>query len=192
MDEKQKALKDYIAGYKDKENSKSYLIAVLHKAQSIYGYLSRETMEFISEEMQIPTANIWGVATFYHLFNLTPKGKYIISVCMGTACYVKGAAEIMDALKDELKIKEGEYVLPNSSKFLTENQFNAYLKYAERLAENAVKALKEGKFAVSPYENACLGCLGKGSCMFDDSGGECFRRVNEIRPEVIEKITNYK
>jgi len=108
MDEKQKELKTYIADFANKKHPKSYLIAVLHKAQNIYGYLSRETMEFVSEEMQVPTSTIWGVATFYHLFNLTPKGKYVISVCMGTACYVKGAVEIMEAMKEELKIKEGE------------------------------------------------------------------------------------
>jgi NADH:ubiquinone oxidoreductase subunit E len=65
-------------------------------------------MEFISQAMNIPTANIWGVATFYHYFNLTPRGKYTISVCLGTACYVKGAGEIMEALKEELHVKEGE------------------------------------------------------------------------------------
>ena len=107
-DEKQLALKKYIAQYTDKEDGNSYLIAVLHKAQELYGYLSRETMEFISEEMRIPASHIWGVATFYHYFNLTPRGKYTISVCLGTACYVKGAGDIMEALKEELDIKEGE------------------------------------------------------------------------------------
>ncbi|MCL2335648.1 MAG: NADH-quinone oxidoreductase subunit NuoE [Endomicrobia bacterium] len=107
-DEKQQELKQYIAEYSQKENSSSYLIAVLHKAQELYGYLSKETMEFISEEMNVPTSGIWGVATFYHYFNLTPRGKYTISVCLGTACYVKGAKEIMDAIKDELEIKAGE------------------------------------------------------------------------------------
>lgn len=107
-DTKQNELKAFIDEYLKKDNPASYLIAVLHKAQEIYGYLERETMEFISESMNIPTANIWGVATFYHYFNLTPRGKYVISVCLGTACYVKGAGEVMEALKDELAIKEGE------------------------------------------------------------------------------------
>ncbi|MCL2144444.1 MAG: NADH-quinone oxidoreductase subunit NuoE [Endomicrobia bacterium] len=108
MDAKQNELKIFIEEYLKKDNPDSYLIAVLHKAQELYGYLSKETMGFISETMNIPTANIWGVATFYHYFNLAPRGKYVISVCLGTACYVKGASEVMDALKDELKIKEGE------------------------------------------------------------------------------------
>lgn len=107
-DEKYTELKTYIAQYADKEDGNSYLIAVLHKAQELYGYLSRKTMEFVAEEMHIPSAHIWGVATFYHYFNLTPRGKYTVSVCLGTACYVKGAGEIMEALKEELKIKEGE------------------------------------------------------------------------------------
>ena len=108
MDAKQNELKVFIEEYLKKDNPDSYLIAVLHKAQEIYGYLNKEIMDFISEIMNIPSAHIWGVATFYHYFNLTPRGKYVISVCMGTACYVKGAGEVMEALKDELKIKEGE------------------------------------------------------------------------------------
>lgn len=108
-DEKKMAeLKEFIASVRDNENPDSYLIAVMHKAQNIYGFLPRNVMDEIAEEMQIPTAHIWGVATFYHYFNLTPPGKYVINVCMGTACYVKGAQPVMDAIKQELKITEGE------------------------------------------------------------------------------------
>jgi len=107
-DEKQQELKKYIAEYSQKEHSSSYLIAVLHKAQELYGYLSKKTMEFISEEMNVPTSAIWGVATFYHYFNLTPRGTYTISACLGTACYVKGAKEIVEAIQEELGIKTGE------------------------------------------------------------------------------------
>ncbi len=101
-------LKTFIQGVKQKERVESYLIAVLHKAQGLYGYLSAEVMDAIAAEMGIPTAHIWGVATFYHFFNLTPKGKHTISVCLGTACYVKGAEEILRAVKDELKIDIGQ------------------------------------------------------------------------------------
>lgn len=107
-DKKQKELKEYIKQFSDKEDESSYLIAVLHKAQELYGYLPREIMEFVAEEMSIPTSHIWGVATFYHYFNLMPKGKYTVSVCMGTACYVKGAVEVMEAIKEELGIQEGQ------------------------------------------------------------------------------------
>jgi len=91
-----------------KEYAESYLIAVLHKAQELYGYLPQDVMDQVAEKMQIPTAHIWGVATFYHYFNLKPVGKNIVSVCMGTACYVKGADKVLEALKRELGIQVGE------------------------------------------------------------------------------------
>jgi len=99
---------EFIRSFRDKENRDSYLIAVLHKAQELYGYLPRDVMDHVALEMNIPTAHIWGVATFYHFFKLNPKGKHTIAVCMGTACYVKGADAILDAIKDELKIKVGQ------------------------------------------------------------------------------------
>ena len=91
-----------------KEYAESYLIAVLHKAQELYGYLPQDVMDQVAEKMQIPTAHIWGVATFYHYFNLKPVGKNIVSVCMGTACYVKGADKVLEALIRELGIQVGE------------------------------------------------------------------------------------
>jgi NADH:ubiquinone oxidoreductase subunit E len=101
-------LKEFITSCKSKEHPDSFLIAVLHRAQAIYGFLPRNVMDEIAQEMQIPTAHIWGVATFYHYFNLTPPGKYVISVCLGTACYVKGAEQIVAAIKHELGITFGE------------------------------------------------------------------------------------
>ena len=93
---------------KTKEHADSHLIDVLHRTQHMYGYLPTEVMDEIAQAMQIPTAHIWGVATFYHYFKLTPPGKHEISVCLGTACYVKGATQILQAIKDELKIDFGE------------------------------------------------------------------------------------
>jgi NADH-quinone oxidoreductase subunit E/NADP-reducing hydrogenase subunit HndA len=107
-EQKLEELKKFIAPFKDQPRSDSSLIAVLHKAQKLYNCLPKEAMDCVSEEMAIPTAHIWGVATFYHYFNLTPPGKHVISVCLGTACYVKGAGPLMQALKDELKIEVGE------------------------------------------------------------------------------------
>ena len=107
-DTKKEELKKYIDSTKDKPHHESYLIAILHKAQELYGYLSREIMDFIALEMNIPTSHIWGVATFYHYFNLTPQGKYTIALCMGTACYVKGAGDVLDAIKKELNVKVGQ------------------------------------------------------------------------------------
>jgi len=91
-----------------REDPESYLIAVLHRAQQIFGYLPQHVMDEIALAMDIPTAHIWGVATFYHYFNLTPPGKHVISVCMGTACYIKGAGQILDAIKEHLRIEIGD------------------------------------------------------------------------------------
>lgn len=101
-------LKEFIDQANQQEHSESYLIAVLHKVQEVYGYLPREIMDLVADKMQIPTAHIWGVATFYHYFNLAPIGKHTISVCMGTACYVKGADKIVETLKKELKVSIGQ------------------------------------------------------------------------------------
>ena len=85
VDNNMKEVRAFIDEVNQKDYSESYLIAVLHKVQSLYGYLPQEAMDEIAEKMQIPTAHIWGVATFYHYFNLKPVGQHIISVCMGTA-----------------------------------------------------------------------------------------------------------
>ncbi len=84
------------------------LMPVLQGAQEIYGYLPLEVQEIISEELNVPLAEIYGVITFYSQFSLYPKGEYKISVCLGTACYVKGAGDIFDRLADRLGIKGGE------------------------------------------------------------------------------------
>jgi len=106
------ALHDELRGYIDEVKKKpytdSYLIAVLHKAQGLYGFLDRRVMDEIAEAMNIPTAHIWGVATFYHFFKLKPQGKFVISVCLGTACYVKGAQDVLDAIKGDLHVEMGE------------------------------------------------------------------------------------
>jgi len=103
-----KQLKNFILEIKKQERSDSHLITILHKAQELNGYLSKEIMDLVAEEMQIPTSVIWGVATFYHYFKLSPIGKYNVSVCMGTACYVKGANEVLETVKELLDIKIGE------------------------------------------------------------------------------------
>ena len=87
---------------------KSQLINVLHKVQSHFGYLGGEQMDAVAQLMQVPASKVTGVATFYHYFRLQPRGKYVIHVCLGTACYVKGAERIIDRLRDELGIGFGE------------------------------------------------------------------------------------
>lgn len=101
-------LRGFIDEVNQKEYAESYLIAVLHKVQSMFGYLPQDVMDEVAEKMQIPTAHIWGVATFYHYFNLKPIGKHVVSVCMGTACYVKGADKIVQAIKKHLGVEVGE------------------------------------------------------------------------------------
>jgi len=90
------------------KEEKGSLMPTLQKAQDIYGYLPIEVQTMISNEMQVPLEKIYGVVTFYSQFTLSPKGKYQISVCLGTACYVKGAGDIYDKLKELLGIEGGD------------------------------------------------------------------------------------
>jgi NADH:ubiquinone oxidoreductase subunit E len=90
------------------ENSESNLIAVLHMIQDEFGYLEEDKLRAVSHLMNIPIAKITGVASFYHYFKLKKVGKYIISVCLGTACHVKGADKLLEKLKEELNIELGE------------------------------------------------------------------------------------
>ena len=84
------------------------LITILQKAQGIYGYLPREVIEYIAGALQLKTAKVYGVATFYTQFRFEPVGKYLVMLCMGTACHVNGAQTIEDAIFDELGISDGE------------------------------------------------------------------------------------
>ena len=81
---------------------------ILSDVQKEYGYIPLEVQELISEKTGISVAEIYGVVTFYSFFSLTPKGKYVIGVCLGTACYVKGAQQIVDKFSEILGIKAGE------------------------------------------------------------------------------------
>lgn len=88
----------------ENKHDKSRLMAVMQEAQEIYGYLPKEVQLMIAEGMDIPLEKVFGVATFYAQFSLAPKGTYHISVCMGTACYVKGSQKLLDALEEKLGI----------------------------------------------------------------------------------------
>ena len=103
--EQEKALRAVIEKHK---NERGCLMPVLHEAQEIYGYLPSEVQTIIAEELDIPLAEVYGVATFYSRFSLNPKGKHRISVCLGTACYVKGADKVLAEVEKELKITCGE------------------------------------------------------------------------------------
>ena len=83
------------------------LMPIMQRAQDIFGYLPEDVQNYIAKELDIPVSDIYGVATFYAQFNLEPKGKYVISVCMGTACYVKGAQQVLDKLEEVLGVTDG-------------------------------------------------------------------------------------
>jgi NADP-reducing hydrogenase subunit HndA len=89
-------------------NDAGDLINVLHKAQHTFGYLPAEIQEIIARELNIPVAKVYGVVTFYSFFTMTPKGLHPISVCTGTACYVRGAEKVLEEFKKVLKIQVGE------------------------------------------------------------------------------------
>ena len=90
-----------------KPHPESYLIAVLHKVQELSGFLGREQMDAVSQLMQIPAAKVTGVAGFYHFFTFAPRGQTRIAVCLGTACFVKGADRVLARLQDLLGIEIG-------------------------------------------------------------------------------------
>lgn len=103
--EQEKQLQEIIAKYKD---TKGALMPILQQAQDIYGYLPIEVQTMIAEGLDISLEEVYGVVTFYSQFSLYPKGQYKISVCLGTACYVKGAGDVFDKLVQKLNIKSGE------------------------------------------------------------------------------------
>ncbi len=84
------------------------LIEVLHKAQELFGYLEDDLLLFVAHKLKLPLSRVYGVATFYHFFTLKPKGEHTCVVCMGTACYVKGADKVIESVQDHLRIKAGE------------------------------------------------------------------------------------
>ena len=90
------------------KHDKSHLMAVMQQAQDIYGYLPLEVQNMIAEGMNVPLEKVYGVATFYAQFALSPKGEYHIAVCLGTACYVKGSGQIFDKLQEVLGISGDE------------------------------------------------------------------------------------
>jgi len=98
-------LRDYIETVEKNETS---LIQVLHEAQHIFGYLPKEVQLFVGEQLDIPASKIYGVVSFYSFFTMEPKGKYVINICMGTACFVRGAEAIVKQFEKTLNIKTGE------------------------------------------------------------------------------------
>jgi bidirectional [NiFe] hydrogenase diaphorase subunit len=84
------------------------LLEVLHTAQELFGFLQDDLLIYIARQLKLPPSRVYGVATFYHFFTFTPKGKHSCNVCLGTACYVKGVAAVQNALEAELGVKAGQ------------------------------------------------------------------------------------
>jgi NADH-quinone oxidoreductase subunit E/NADP-reducing hydrogenase subunit HndA len=104
-EEKLQRVKEAIDRFRD---MKGALIPVLHEVQDTYGYLPEDVLHLVSDELGIPMTDIYGVTSFYSFFSLEPKGEHIIRVCMGTACYIKGAQSLIDRIGTDFGIKPGE------------------------------------------------------------------------------------
>lgn len=102
---KEKELRERLSSTK---TMKGGLMPSLQAAQEIYGYLPIEVQKIVAEELNVPLEEVFGVVTFYSQFTLNPRGKYQVSVCLGTACYVKGAGDVLDKLKEIIGVDAGE------------------------------------------------------------------------------------
>lgn len=105
LEKKYNDLEEFI---KYQNNNEVHLISILHKAQEIFGYLPMEVQKFVSEKLNIPYSKVYGVVTFYSFFSTSEKGKYVINVCTGTACFVRGAGEVLAEFEKKLGIHQGE------------------------------------------------------------------------------------
>ncbi|MBU6402493.1 MAG: bidirectional hydrogenase complex protein HoxE [Verrucomicrobia bacterium] len=104
---------------KKHQHRQDALIEVLHKAQELFGYLDDDVLRFLATRLRLPPSRVYGVATFYHFFTLKPKGAHTCVVCLGTACYVKGAAQVLAAVEARAGIRAGETTSDNRLSLLT-------------------------------------------------------------------------
>jgi bidirectional [NiFe] hydrogenase diaphorase subunit len=93
---------------KKHEYDESALLEILHKAQELYGYLDNESLMYVAQSLNLPPSHVFGVATFYSFFKLKAPGEHVVTGCLGTACYVRGVEQIMQAIEREFNIKRGE------------------------------------------------------------------------------------
>lgn len=96
------------AAMKRNQYSQNALIEILHKAQDVFGYLEEDVLFYIARGLKLPLSRVFGVATFYHLFSLKPSGAHTCVICLGTACYVKGAGALLENIKQTMGLKPGE------------------------------------------------------------------------------------
>ena len=115
-DKRFKILETHMKRHQHKSDA---LIEVLHKAQELFGFLDNGLLLFVAQSLKLPPSRVYGVATFYHFFTLKPKGVHTCVVCMGTACYVKGADRVLKEIEDAAGIKAGETSQDNQLSLLT-------------------------------------------------------------------------
>jgi len=115
-DKRFKILEAHIKKFQHRQDA---LIEVLHKAQELFGYLDDDVLRFVAWQLKLPPSRVYGVATFYHFFTLKPQGEHTCVVCLGTACYVKGANKILEALEERTHIKPGATTPDNKLSLLT-------------------------------------------------------------------------
>ncbi|HTV62860.1 MAG TPA: bidirectional hydrogenase complex protein HoxE [Verrucomicrobiae bacterium] len=115
-DKRFKILEAFMKKYQFRHDA---LIEILHKAQELFGYLEDDLLLFVAFKLKLPPSRVYGVATFYHFFTLKPQGKHTCVVCLGTACYVKGADQVLAAVEAMAKIKAGETTPDNELSLLT-------------------------------------------------------------------------
>lgn len=115
-DKRYKLLEAHIKKFQHRQDA---LIEVLHKAQELFGYLDDDTLRFVSWQLKLPPSRVYGVATFYHFFTLKPQGRHTCVVCLGTACYVKGADQVLAAVEQAAGIRAGQTTADNELSLLT-------------------------------------------------------------------------
>ena len=115
-DKRFKILEVHIKKFQHRQDA---LIEVLHKAQELFGFLEDDTLRFVAWQLKLPRSRVYGVATFYHFFTLKPQGAHTCVVCLGTACYVKGANEVLAAVEQLAGIKAGETTADKQLSLLT-------------------------------------------------------------------------
>ena len=131
---------------KEHNYQESALLEILHRAQELYGYLSKDLLMELSGSLNVPPSHVFGVATFYSYFKFKPLGEHLVTACLGTACYVKGVEEIIQAIEREFNVKRGESTADGKLSLLVTRCIGACAMAPNVIADGEVvgKATKKG------------------------------------------------